>query len=360
MRSSAVNGGDVAAAAAAVELLKKANRIKAMPRVLVTGATGQQGGATVAALLAKGGFEIFALSRTPASPKSKLLADKGVRVLQGDFTEPASLQAALRTSKASLVFLVTDFWAAAKQSFDVEVLHGVNMIDAVAAVDPSIFVLYTSVGDADVVPENVKHFRSKAKVEAHLAATLTRWSVLRPVSFLDNFDAPGQFNPLTEGTASGVTPPGLRMKYIATADIGKAAANVLAAPTKHMKAVHELATCEHTGPEIAAALSEASGTPCTYRPSPPRIVQRFLLPDLYNMVCWFESEGGNYSADPAKGRALVGPTALGPKEWFAAKGQWADGRKFGEPAPPSSAVPKALVATAVIAAVVAVVYARAK
>ena len=70
MRSSAVNGGDVAAAAAAVELLKKANRIKPMPRVLVTGATGQQGGATVNALLAKGGFEIFALSRTPASPKS--------------------------------------------------------------------------------------------------------------------------------------------------------------------------------------------------------------------------------------------------------------------------------------------------
>ena len=55
MRSSAVNGGDVAAAAAAVELLKKANRKKPMPRVLVTGATGQQGGATVNALLAKGG-----------------------------------------------------------------------------------------------------------------------------------------------------------------------------------------------------------------------------------------------------------------------------------------------------------------
>ena len=104
-----------------------------------------------------------------------------------------------------------------------------DAIDAVASVDPSIFVLYTSVGDADVVPENVKHFRSKAKVEAHLAATLTRWSVLRPVSFLDNFDAPGQFNPLTEGTASGVTPAGLRMKYVATADIGKAAATVLAA-----------------------------------------------------------------------------------------------------------------------------------
>ena len=85
MRSSAVNGGDVAAAAAAVELLKKANRIKAMPRVLVTGATGQQGGATVAALLAKGGFEIFALSRTPDSPKAKSLAGKGVKVLQGDW-----------------------------------------------------------------------------------------------------------------------------------------------------------------------------------------------------------------------------------------------------------------------------------
>ena len=357
MRSSAVNGGDVAAAA--VELLKKANRIKPMPRVLVTGATGQQGGATVNALLAKGGFEIFALSRTPDSPKAKSLADKGVKVLQGDFTEPASLQAALRTSKASLVFLVTDFWAAAKQSFDVEVMHGVNMIDAVAAVDPSIFLLYTSVGDADVVPENVKHFRSKAKVEAHLAATLTRWSVLRPVSFLDNFDAPGQFNPLTEGTPRRHA-AGPQDEVYRDRRHRQGGGRVLAAPTKHMKAVHELATCEHTGPEIAAALSEASGTPCTYRASPPRIVQRFLLPDLYNMVCWFESDGGNYSADPAKGRALVGPTALGPKAWFAAKGQWADGRKFGEPAPPSSAVPKALVATAIVAAVVAVIYAKSK
>ena len=70
-----MNGGDVAAAAAAVELLKKANRIKPMPRVLVTGATGQQGGATVNALLAKGGFEVFALSRRRLA-EGKTLADK--------------------------------------------------------------------------------------------------------------------------------------------------------------------------------------------------------------------------------------------------------------------------------------------
>ena len=88
-------------------------------------------------------------------------------------------QAALRTSKASLVFLVTDFWAAAKQSFDTEVLHGVNMIDAVAAVDPSIFLLYTSVGDADVVGE-CEALPLEGKVEAHLAATLDALEMLRP------------------------------------------------------------------------------------------------------------------------------------------------------------------------------------
>ena len=93
MRSSTVNGGDVAAAAAAVELLKKANRIKPMPRVLVTGATGQQGGATVNALLAKGGFEIFALSRTPDSPKAKSLADHALRNSLGASDKDSSNQA---------------------------------------------------------------------------------------------------------------------------------------------------------------------------------------------------------------------------------------------------------------------------
>jgi len=55
--------------------------------VLVTGATGKQGGATVDALLAKRGFEVFALTRKSSSPAAVALERKGAKVLVGDFTD---------------------------------------------------------------------------------------------------------------------------------------------------------------------------------------------------------------------------------------------------------------------------------
>ena len=48
--------------------------------VAVSGATGQQGGATVDALLRLGGFKVRALTRDPSSSASKELAGKGVEV----------------------------------------------------------------------------------------------------------------------------------------------------------------------------------------------------------------------------------------------------------------------------------------
>ena len=103
-----------------------------MPTVLVTGATGRQGGHTVAALRGKN-FTVYALTRDPsASSKAQdLKSDREVEVIKGDLNDRASLEAALRESGATLVFLVTDFWGGAGMKADVEIAHGKNMIDAV-------------------------------------------------------------------------------------------------------------------------------------------------------------------------------------------------------------------------------------
>mmetsp|Transcript_1799 Transcript_1799/g.5440 ORF Transcript_1799/g.5440 Transcript_1799/m.5440 type:complete len:331 (-) Transcript_1799:232-1224(-) len=303
--------------------------------VLVTGATGKQGGATVDALLAKGGFEIYALSRKANSPA---LEEKGVKMLTGDLNDQASLEAALRTSKATQVFLVTDFWIACKCMEDTEVLHGTNMINAVKAVDPAIFLVYTSVGDADKTGPAVRHFVAKARVEKHLAATLKAWAVLRPCSFLDNLDDPANFNPLTKGKVKFLLPADVPMKFVATTDIGKAAANVLATPANHEGKVLELATCMHTGSELANALTAASGTPCVYGVSLPRFVVKLMVPDLHAMMDYWEGREGGYTADVSAGRALVGPDAMDATAWFAHKGKWRSGQKFGEADPPSSSL----------------------
>ena len=54
--------------------------------ILVTGATGQQGGATARHLLA-GGWSVRALTRDPDSPRAQALGEAGAEVVQGDLDD---------------------------------------------------------------------------------------------------------------------------------------------------------------------------------------------------------------------------------------------------------------------------------
>lgn len=61
--------------------------------ILVTGATGQQGGAVAKALLTKG-QKIRVMTRHPE--KASSLAQAGAEVVKGNLTNASELQAALR------------------------------------------------------------------------------------------------------------------------------------------------------------------------------------------------------------------------------------------------------------------------
>src|SRR5690554_6350854 len=62
--------------------------------ILVVGATGQQGGSVARALRAYG-WRVRALVRDPASPGAKGLSAIGIETVRGDFSDPASLAAAV-------------------------------------------------------------------------------------------------------------------------------------------------------------------------------------------------------------------------------------------------------------------------
>src|SRR6266705_2804110 len=64
-------------------------------RILVTGATGQQGGAVARQLLKQQGFAVRALTRDPAKPAAKLLAQQGAEVIRGDLDDTATIKLAL-------------------------------------------------------------------------------------------------------------------------------------------------------------------------------------------------------------------------------------------------------------------------
>ena len=76
--------------------------------VLITGATGRQGGAVIRHMLPKG-WRLRALTRQCSSYAAERLARQGVELVRGDLEDPASLECATRGVYG--VFSVQDFWA---------------------------------------------------------------------------------------------------------------------------------------------------------------------------------------------------------------------------------------------------------
>jgi uncharacterized protein YbjT (DUF2867 family) len=118
--------------------------------ILVVGATGKQGGATIDAILnappsssakfkASAKFKVFGLTRNTTSGKALALADRGVTLLKADLKDYDSLVAALKESKAKKCVLMTDYFSAGSAAKEAQ--QGINFLKAVEEVDPNIFVV---------------------------------------------------------------------------------------------------------------------------------------------------------------------------------------------------------------------------
>src|SRR2546430_13591717 len=128
--------------------------------VLVTGATGKQGGHLVRELLARG-HSIRALTRKPESAGAAAVAARGVTVVTGDFEDQGSLERAAR-GVDTVFAMSTPFESGAKT----ETREGINIVRAASAVGVSHLV-YSSVAGADRAT-SIPHFDSKFEVEKEI------------------------------------------------------------------------------------------------------------------------------------------------------------------------------------------------
>src|SRR5215475_15091229 len=110
--------------------------------ILVTGATGRQGGAVVRHLLAKG-WRPRALTRDPGGRPARALSSRDVEIVSGDLEDPSSLEKAARNVYG--VYSVQDFWAVGARR---EIIQGKNLADAAANAGVHHFV-YSSVGGVE-------------------------------------------------------------------------------------------------------------------------------------------------------------------------------------------------------------------
>src|SRR5713101_6840816 len=148
-------------------------------RVLVTGATGRQGGAVIRHMLPKG-WKLRALTRDPGSHAARALTQKGVEVVQGDLEDAASIARA--AAGVYSIYSVQDFWAVGAKR---EVQQGKNLADAAKRAGVKHFV-YSSVGGAER-NSGIDHWESKWEVEKHIRGLGLPATVIRPAAFMETY-----------------------------------------------------------------------------------------------------------------------------------------------------------------------------
>ena len=89
------------------------------------GATGQQGGKVVDALLDAGGWKVRGFTRDANSEKAQALVARGVEIAQGDMDDVASLETAMRGAHG-----VYSVQSVGGRGVEVEIQEGINVADA--------------------------------------------------------------------------------------------------------------------------------------------------------------------------------------------------------------------------------------
>jgi uncharacterized protein YbjT (DUF2867 family) len=219
-------------------------------QVVVTGATGQQGGAVTRALLAKG-IPVRALVRAAESPAAERLRRSGVELVVGRMEEPASLDRALAGADA-LFAVTTPFEGVAAEAH-----KGIALVDAARRAGISHLV-YTSACHADQ-STGIPSFESKRRVEEHLRASGVPFTIVAPVYFMENLLTPFSRSSLREGQYARWMPLERRLQLIAVEDVGRFCAWVFTHREEFLGHRVDLAGDELDGPQAAAILSRALG-----------------------------------------------------------------------------------------------------
>ncbi len=252
--------------------------------VLVTGATGKQGGAVTRALLSSG-VPVHALVRDPESERARAVSELGATLVRGDLDDPATLAPALAGARAAFSIQMPDI---TNLLGDSEVRQGRALVAAarVAGVQQFVHTSVSGTGATDPAKfdeqrwgAHMPHYwRSKAAVEdAVREAGFESWTILRPATFMENFLRPSfYFAEQTSDRLLVAVDLDVPLPFIAVDDIGAAAAAAFADPQRFAGVELELAGDRLTFRAAAATLSEAWGTPIELPNSPESAVAQGL------------------------------------------------------------------------------------
>lgn len=271
--------------------------------ILISGATGQQGGATARALAGKG-FTLRAMTRKPDSDAAKALAAEGAQVVQAELNDEPSLRAALKGAWGA--YAVQNTWTAGVEGEEAQG-HRFAKIAREAGVQHYV---YASVASADR-QTGIPHFENKWRVEGTVRSLgFPSYTIIRPVFFMSNLPSPWFLN--GDKLVSALDPATV-LQMIDVADVGQYGALAFTDPRfKNLEL--DIAGDQKTMPETAAILAKALGKPIEYTRIPMSEVRK-NSEDFALMLEWFERVGYDVDIAATAKEYGVRPTTL--SEWAA-------------------------------------------
>lgn len=250
--------------------------------VVVLGATGQQGGSVVHALLSSKThkYNIVGLTRNPSSECAKHLESQGVKLIQADLNDKASLVRAFTSVHAWAVYGVTNsmdqhvLWAGKPEAEEQE---GKNLVDA--AFEAKVeYLIWSTLPDTRKITGgkyNVPHFHHKAAVAEYASGKLqmrpggsgTKYIGLLLPFFYENFFASAPR--LSEDGRSFVLaepclPKTKVTKFSVRDDTGKYVEWMLSNPDRFVGRTIVASDEESDWEEIAATFSKVFGKQVKY------------------------------------------------------------------------------------------------
>jgi uncharacterized protein YbjT (DUF2867 family) len=262
-------------------------------RILVLGATGQQGGA-VARHLRADGWEVRALVRDLNKDSAQDLKRQGVEIVQGDLNHLASLRTTMEG-----VYGVFSALSSTEAGVEVEERQGKAVADVAKEAGVSHFV-YSSVGGAER-ESGIPHFESKWHVENYLHEHDLPVTILRPAFFIDNFRSIVSEEADQTLSIKMALRPETVLQMIAVDDIGAFAALAFEQKTTFLGKAIELAGDELTPVQITEVFQRVLGKPTRFTEVPVEQLRR-VNPEMGSMFAWFNESG--YQADIAALRQL--------------------------------------------------------
>ncbi len=295
-----------------------------MSKILVVfGATGQQGGSVVDAVLKDPEllkqYTICALTRDVTKSVSKALQGRGVDVVAADNNDKASLQKAMHGAQAAFVNVATIGEAGGR---DTELRQG-KMIADIAVAEALQYLIYS--GSTDCTKNtNGKLTQNwiydvKAEIEKYIRSLPIKSIFYLPGVFMQNIHTQTVPRPVGDGSYNIVSiyEPSTELPLIDAMDTGKWIAGVLAQPEQYVGKNLRAATAWYTCEDMAQTMSKATGKTIKHKQVPDDVFKNFLPPhsadailqlNQYNRDYHFfgdqapDREGVEWAAKQARGK----------------------------------------------------------